>query len=128
MDREQAIGTCRRAVELAESDDVLTMLSGGVWGSTRFANNGITQNVAERREEIRIRVAFGKRRGEVITNRLDDDSLKSAVARAEAIAKAAPEDDEHMAPAEPAAFWSNCVQFDPSGEVWKVYSVTARLS
>ena len=41
---------------------------------TRFANNFIHQNVAERNYELRVRAITGKRMGVATTNRLDDQS------------------------------------------------------
>src|SRR2546428_13313989 len=43
---------------------------------TRFANNGIHQNVAESNHELRVRAVLGKRVGVATTNRLDDESLR----------------------------------------------------
>jgi predicted Zn-dependent protease len=104
MDRERALDVCRKAVGLASSEDVLATLSETRLGSTRYSGNAITQNVAERRAMLTVRVAFGKRRGDVSINRFEDASLEAAVARAEAIAKVAPEDDEHMPPVGPADY------------------------
>jgi predicted Zn-dependent protease len=104
MDRDTALDICRKAVGFASTDDALAVLRERRSGSTRFSNNVITQNVAERRADLTVRVAFGKQRGEVTSNRFDEESLRAAVARAEAIARVAPEDEEHLPPAEPDTF------------------------
>jgi predicted Zn-dependent protease len=45
-----------------------------------------------------VRVAFGKKNGSASTNRLDEGSLRDAVAKAEEIAKLTPEDPEYLPP------------------------------
>ncbi|MHC4471588.1 MAG: TldD/PmbA family protein [Planctomycetota bacterium] len=104
MDRAQAMEVVRKAVSLSKSDDVVARLSEWSQGATRFANNVITQNVSDRRARLTVRVAFGKRRGEVVVNRFDDTTLADAVKRAEAIAEVTPEDDEHLPPVEPSEY------------------------
>ncbi|HET7769324.1 MAG TPA: TldD/PmbA family protein [Chloroflexota bacterium] len=54
---------------------------------TRFANNEIHQNVAERNVEVFVRVAMGRRVGTASGNGVDDDSLRRLVEQATAVAK-----------------------------------------
>lgn len=58
---------------------------------TRFANNGIHQNVAESNHELRVRAVLGKRVGVATTNRLDDESLRRVTEQALEIARLQPE-------------------------------------
>jgi predicted Zn-dependent protease len=51
---------------------------------TRFANSRIHQNVAERDATVRIRLVRDDRTGVASTNRLDDEGLREAMARASA--------------------------------------------
>jgi predicted Zn-dependent protease len=104
MDAERALAICRQAVGFSSSDDAVATIHEDREGSTRFANNAITQNVAQRKTSLRVRVAFGKHRGEVTVNRLDDEAIRQAVARAESIARVTPEDEEHLPPVEPATY------------------------
>ncbi|MCB9697657.1 MAG: TldD/PmbA family protein [Alphaproteobacteria bacterium] len=104
MDTSAAIEICRKAVAASESDDVLAVAQVDQDGSTRFANNAITQNVASRSGKLRVQVAFGRRRGVATVTGFDDASVRQAVARAEAIARLAPEDTEHLPPVEPARY------------------------
>jgi PmbA protein len=46
---------------------------------TRFANNGIHQNVAEHGLTVSVRTVFGGKTARVSTNKLDEDSLRAAV-------------------------------------------------
>jgi PmbA protein len=71
---------------------------------TRFANNIIHQNVAERDAEVTLRVFIGKQVGAASTNRLDDTSLDDLVERATAFAQASPEDPNYPGLPQPAAY------------------------
>jgi predicted Zn-dependent protease len=61
---------------------------------TRFANNFIHQNVAEKNHELRVRAIVGKRTGVATTNRLDDQSLQRVAEQALEIARLSPENPE----------------------------------
>ncbi|MCA9488322.1 MAG: TldD/PmbA family protein [Myxococcales bacterium] len=104
MDTSTAVEICRKAVSVSESDDVVAVVQLDRDGATRFANSAITQNVASRNGTLRVQVAFGQRRGVATVNAFDDESIRQAVTRAEAIARLAPEDTEHLPPVEPAAY------------------------
>ncbi len=68
---------------------------------TRFANNIIHQNVAERDVDITLRYFIGKKIGTASTNRLDDAGLDELVERAKNNAKASPEDPNYPGLPEP---------------------------
>lgn len=72
------------------------MLGAGDEALTRFANNTIHQNVAERNVSVSLRVFRGHRAGGATTNRLDDQGLDDLVARAKANAEVSPEDPEFL--------------------------------
>jgi len=59
---------------------------------TRFANNGIHQNVAEHGFSVSIRTVADGRTARVTTNRLDEDSLRSAIQSSLALAQSQPRD------------------------------------
>lgn len=71
---------------------------------TRFANNTIHQNVAERDIEVTLRLMIGKQIGTAITNRSDDAALDELVGIARSYAQASPEDPGYPGLAEPAAY------------------------
>ena len=77
----------------AESDIEVTVL-GGHSALTRFANNEVTQNVSEEDCEVSVRVQMGGRTARATTNRLDDESLREVVARAEALTRVQEEDPD----------------------------------
>jgi len=61
------------------ANEVEVLVSGGRFALTRFANNGIHQNVAEENVIVSIRTAIDGKTARATTNRLDDDSLRRAV-------------------------------------------------
>lgn len=69
---------------------------------TRFANNTIHQNVAERRGHASVRVVADHRTARATTNRFQQAALAEAVAQAAALAKAQAPDREVLALAEGA--------------------------
>lgn len=59
---------------------------------TRFANNGIHQNVFEHVVTVSIRTAAGGRTARATTNRLDEDSLRAAIEASLSLAHSQPRD------------------------------------
>jgi len=59
---------------------------------TRFANNGIHQNVAEHGVTISIRTVAEGRTARATTNRLDEDSLRGAIEASLSLARSQPKD------------------------------------
>jgi predicted Zn-dependent protease len=83
----------------AEQTEVLYL--GTESALTRFANNYIHQNVAEKNHEMRVRAIVGKRTGVATTNRLDDQSLQRVAEQALEIARLSPENPEFHSLPEP---------------------------
>lgn len=71
---------------------------------TRFANNIIHQNVAERNAEVTLRYFIGKQIGTASTNRLDPTGLDELVERAKSNAKTSPEDPNYPGLPAPEAY------------------------
>ncbi|MFZ2096415.1 MAG: TldD/PmbA family protein [Anaerolineales bacterium] len=71
---------------------------------TRFANNIIHQNVAERDAEATLRYFIGKQFGTASTNCLDEAGLDDLVERAKSNAKASPEDPNYPGLPEPETY------------------------
>jgi len=77
----------QKAFELSRAEETEVLLGGGTENLTRFGENRITQNVAEERYEMRLRVRQGKRTGVAVSNDLSDESLKRCALEALAIAE-----------------------------------------
>lgn len=73
---------------------------------TRFANNAISQNVAERSSHLSVRVSIDGRTARASTNRLDGDAIDAVVEQAIAITRLSEPDDELLPMAEPAPYES----------------------
>ena len=64
---------------------------------TRFANNGIHQNVAEHGLTVSVRTVVDSRTARVTTNRVDEDSLRAATEASLSLAHSQPR-DPHLLP------------------------------
>lgn len=64
---------------------------------TRFANNGIHQNVAEHGLSVSIRTVADRRTARATTNRIDEDSLRAAVEAALSLTHSQPKDPRLLA-------------------------------
>lgn len=87
LTKDQAHDIFQRIKKHATVDEVEVLISGGRSALTRFANNTITQNVADENYEVSVRVAFDLKTARATTNRLDDDGLKSVVQAAESLTR-----------------------------------------
>src|ERR1019366_6107208 len=85
--QEQAHDIFQRLRKHSSCDEVELMIGGGAFALTRFANNGITQNVAEENYSLSVRVNMGGRTARATTNKTDDESLRRVAAQAEALAR-----------------------------------------
>ena len=86
MERQQAEHILFQTLTFKQSDHLELSLHGGIEANTRFANNTITQNTVQKNVTLHVSAAFGQKIGHASTNRLDPDSLREVVNRAEQIA------------------------------------------
>ncbi len=92
------------ALDASKADEAQAAWSWESGTATRFGDNAITQNMGGEQETVTVEVAFGSRKGSASTNRMDAAALAEIVARAEAVARAAPEDAEHVPLPGPQAY------------------------
>ncbi|MGC8783125.1 MAG: TldD/PmbA family protein [Armatimonadota bacterium] len=104
MNEKEAREICEKAIAFSEAEHVQVNLYGAREASTRYANNEITQNVARAQTTLRVLCAYGNKVGRCSTNRLDTDSIREAVKRAEEMARVAEPDTEFLPPPEPAMY------------------------
>lgn len=76
-----------RIFGFSNADETEVILSATDGAITRFSNNVITQNVAQKNSVVTIRAITGKRAGRATTNKFDDDSLKAIVDAAQRMAR-----------------------------------------
>ena len=78
------------------ADDYTLWISTKDSHQTRFAQNGITQHLAGPKVSVSLEVSFGTKSGSCEVNQTDEASLDFLIRTAEAIAKMAPENPEHV--------------------------------
>ena len=94
LNKDQAFEIFQRAKKYASVDEVEVIIAGGRSALTRFANNTVTQNVADENYEVSVRVAFDHKTARATTNRLDAEGLKSVVEAAESLTRLQEPDPE----------------------------------
>jgi len=94
LNRERAQDIFDKLKKYSTADDLEMLIGGGKNTLTRFANNTITQNVAEINYEISVRSVFGGRTARATTNKFDDESLIRVVQASEALARVQEEDPD----------------------------------
>ena len=94
VDAARALGVAEIEAIVASSDEALT----------RFANNAIHQNVAERTTLLSVRPVIDGRTARASTNRLSGDAIREVVAEAIAIAKLTEPDPDLPPLASPAEY------------------------
>jgi PmbA protein len=87
LKRDQAFDVFQRIKKFSTVDGLEVLISGGHNALTRFANNTVTQNVADENYEVSVRVAFDHKTARATTNRLDDEGLKNVVKAAESLTR-----------------------------------------
>ncbi len=83
-------------LSMSNADDTSVSVSNSWTGNTRSAVNRITTAGEVTNTSVSVSARFGQRQASVSTNRLDTDSLESAVEAAEAQARLSPENPELM--------------------------------
>ena len=123
LTKDQSFDIFQRAKKYATVDEVEVLISGGRSALTRFANNTVTQNVADENYEVSVRVAFDHKTARATTNRLDDEGLKSVVEAAESLTRLQ-ESDPDLLPmasageagqgAEPSRYFEETAKIGPA--------------
>ena len=112
---EEVFGQVADTARALGVPDVEVILAGEDHALTRFANNTIHQNVAERGVHLSVRPVIGGRTARASTNRLDRQGIREVVDAAIAITRLT-ERDIDLLPLVAAA---------PAGEVRRYYEATA---
>src|SRR5512146_338704 len=120
LTKDQAYDIFQRAKKYASVDEVEVLISGGRSALTRFANNTVTQNVADENYEGWVRVAFDHKTARATTNRLDDEGLKSVVQAAESLTRLQ-EPDPDLLP------MANAQEAGPTAESKRYFDDTAAI-
>ena len=99
--REGCEAVLDKALALCQGEDADFYLSFKETGLTRFANNGIHQNVSDSDAQLHVRVILGQRLGRAVTNDLSDHGIAKTVEQARQAALLMPEDPDFPGLPEP---------------------------
>jgi PmbA protein len=104
LGEKEARKLCQKILKRCGKDPAEVLVFGNDDALTRFANNVIHQNVAERNGMLLVRYFIGQRIGTATTNRFEPAALDELVERARANAAASPEDPNYPGLPEPAKY------------------------
>src|SRR5258708_31735612 len=84
------VDTVLRLAKSTEAEETEVHVDEVADALTRFANNGIHQNVAEHGLTISVRTVVEGRTARATTNRLDEDSIRSTIEASLSLARSQP--------------------------------------
>lgn len=96
MSEQDAKAILDKVLKLSKADECSATLAGTIDGNIRFARNNVSTSGVVKNLALAVQVAFGKRVGIATINETDDAALARVVARAEELARLAPENPEYM--------------------------------
>lgn len=82
LSKKKAREILEEAIRTSPADETEVIINGGKTFSTRFTNNYISQNGAQKEYDVTVRVAFGQQVGVASCNIFDGDNLKQVVENA----------------------------------------------
>src|SRR3954469_17527926 len=85
-----------RVLNMAKADAVEVSFAGGERSATRYANSTIAANLVEHDQSVLITVYYGLKSATTSTHQFDDASLKSAIEKAQELARRRPDNPELM--------------------------------
>lgn len=110
----------QQVIEAAGSfgvDDIEALIGAGRHALTRFANNTIHQNVAERSGYLSVRALADHRTARASTNRLDRESIRKVVEEAIALTRLQESDPDLLPLAEPGEYQQTGRWYDSTAAV-----------
>ncbi|MFN0098329.1 MAG: TldD/PmbA family protein [Gemmatimonadaceae bacterium] len=130
LSRAECEAIAKKVLSFSAADECRVSINSGMRQNTRFAVNQISTAGDDYNAAVTVRSVIGKRVANVTTNRLDDASLKAAVANAERIARLAPEDPELLPELGPQQYqeainWSDATaSLEPEARAEAVRAIT----
>lgn len=92
--QNEALDSIELAIAQSQADGIFVSLSASETALSRFSENQISQNVRKNTFSLTVTSYFGKRSASASTTELDREAIAQTVARAENLARIAPEDPE----------------------------------
>jgi PmbA protein len=116
MRDEEVFGRVVDAARALGVTEVEAIVASDAEALTRFANNAIHQNVAERTTQLSVRVLIDGRSARASTNRLDRDAIRTVVEQSVDLARLMEPDPDLLPLAEPAECPSAARHFDATAQ------------
>ncbi|MBC8085847.1 MAG: TldD/PmbA family protein [Phycisphaerae bacterium] len=132
MSRAEAETLTKKVLSYVAVDAARVSVGSGTLSNSRFAVNQISTAGDNYTTNVTVRATVGKRSATASGNRLDDDSLKALVKKAEALARLSPEDPEAMPELGAQTYrespgWSDqTASLDPAGRATAVQKITSQ--
>jgi predicted Zn-dependent protease len=117
LSRDECADIVQRTVALSKADACRVTLNSSYATNVRFADNQMSTSGVSDDASVSITSYFGKRNASVLTNDISAAGLARAVAQAEALAKLAPEDPEHLSELGPQTYTAVPAWFDSTANL-----------
>lgn len=101
LDRSHSERIIKKALKLSSADHTEIMISGGKHALTRFANNGIIQNLIQKDYNLTVKATKDSKSGVATCNLFKGESLESTVEKACQIADLSAPDPGYLIPSGP---------------------------
>lgn len=96
LSKEEAQAILKKALSFSKADECEVRLNGSEGGNIRYARNAVSTAGDISSMSLAVSSTFGKKTGVATINEFDDASLKKVIARAEELAKLAPDNPEYV--------------------------------
>lgn len=132
MSKSDAEALTKKVLSYVTVDAARVSVSSGALANSRFAVNQISTAGDNFQTNVTVRATVGKRSATASGNRLDEESLKALVKKAEALARLSPEDPEAMPELGPQTYrespgWSDqTASLDPAGRASAIQKITSQ--
>jgi predicted Zn-dependent protease len=132
MSKDEAQALTKKVLSYVTVDAARVSVGSGNLSNSRFAVNQISTAGDSYTTSVTVRATVGKRSASATGNRLDDESLKALVKKAEALARLSPEDPEAMPELGPQTYrespgWSDqTAALDPEGRATAIQKITSQ--
>jgi predicted Zn-dependent protease len=104
LDKSHSERIIKKALKLSQADYTEIMITGGKHSLTRFANNGIIQNLIQKDYSITIRSTIDKKSGLASCNLFKGEDLEKTVKKSYETAKLSAPDPDFITPAGPQEY------------------------
>jgi len=125
--RDALLSRLDEAIRAGGADEVELSFSGRERGTSRLANNALTQCMEVSERILRARVALGSRLGTAQTDDISSDAVRECIRRAAAIAAVAPEHPDFRGFPGPAEPHTGGMITDPAGPERRAASLSPIL-